>query len=149
MDELDRKILRLLQHDASMGLEEIAKTVNLSKTPCWNRIRRMEETGVIERRAAIVAPEKVGLGLTVFVALRTNRHDEEWLERLATATRDMPEILEVYRLAGEIDYLLKVVIEDTAAYDAFYRRLIEKVPLYDVSSMISMERIKSTNCLPI
>lgn len=149
MDETDRKILRLLQRDASTPLEEIAKKVKLSKTPCWNRIKKMEAQGIIQGRIALVAADKVGLGVTVFVALRTDRHEPDWMQRFAAASREMPEIMEVYRLAGTIDYLLKVVVKDMAAYDDFYRRLTEKVPLFDVNSMIAMERIKSATCLPI
>ncbi len=149
MDETDRKILRLLQRDASTPLEEIAKKVKLSKTPCWNRIKKMEAQGIIQGRIALVAADKVGLGVTVFVALRTDRHEPDWMQRFAAASREMPEIMEVYRLAGTIDYLLKVVVKDMAAYDDFYRRLTEKVPLFDVNSMIAMERIKAATCLPI
>lgn len=149
MDETDRKILRLLQRDASTPLEEIARKVKLSKTPCWNRIKKMEAQGIIQGRIALVAADKVGLGVTVFVALRTDRHEPDWMQRFAAASREMPEIMEVYRLAGTIDYLLKVVVKDMAAYDDFYRRLTEKVPLFDVNSMIAMERIKSATCLPI
>lgn len=149
MDETDRKILRLLQLDASTPLEEIARKVKLSKTPCWNRIKKMEAQGIIQGRIALVAADKVGLGITVFVALRTDRHEPDWMQRFAAASREMPEIMEVYRLAGTIDYLLKVVVKDMAAYDDFYRRLTEKVPLFDVNSMIAMERIKASTCLPI
>ena len=149
MDETDRKILRLLQRDASTPLAEIARQVKLSKTPCWNRIKKMEAQGIIQGRIALVAADKVGLGVTVFVALRTDRHEPDWMQRFAAASREMPEIMEVYRLAGTIDYLLKVVVKDMAAYDDFYRRLTEKVPLFDVNSMIAMERIKSATCLPI
>ncbi len=149
MDETDRKILRLLQRDASTPLEEIARKVKLSKTPCWNRIKKMEAQGIIQGRIALVAADKVGLGVTVFVALRTDRHEPDWMQRFAAASREMPEIMEVYRLAGTIDYLLKVVVKDMAAYDDFYRRLTAKVPLFDVNSMIAMERIKSATCLPI
>lgn len=149
MDETDRKILRLLQRDASTPLAEIARQVKLSKTPCWNRIKKMEAQGIIQGRIVLVAAEKVGLGVTVFVALRTDRHEPDWMQRFAAASREMPEIMEVYRLAGTIDYLLKVVVKDMAAYDDFYRRLTEKVPLFDVNSMIAMERIKSATCLPI
>ena len=149
MDETDRKILRLLQLDASTPLDEIARKVKLSKTPCWNRIKKMEAQGIIQGRIALVAADKVGLGVTVFVALRTDRHEPDWMQRFAAASREMPEIMEVYRLAGTIDYLLKVVVKDMAAYDDFYRRLTAKVPLFDVNSMIAMERIKAATCLPI
>lgn len=149
MDPIDRKILALLQSDASLAIADIAKKVGLSQTPCWKRIQKMEAAGIIKGRVALLNGKKLNLGLTVFVQLRTNQHDEVWLNKFSTAVRDMPEVVEVYRMAGDIDYLLRVVVKDTDAYDRFYKTLIKKVPLHDVSSSFSMEEIKYTTALPI
>lgn len=154
MDNTDRKILSILQEDASLSVAEIASRVNLSQTPAWRRIQRLEEAGVIERRVALLNPDSIGLGLTVFVELETGDHSSDWLERFAAAVGEMPEVMEVYRMAGDIDYLLKVVVADTAGYDEFYRRLIDRVPLKNVTSRFSMERVKATtahrlDCAPL
>ena len=149
LDRIDRAILRILQTDATLTVAQIAEQVGLSQTPCWRRIQKLEEAGIIARRVAILDAPKLGLGLTVFVAIRTDRHEPAWLERFAAAARDFEEIQEIHRLAGEIDYLMRVVVPDIAAYDAFYKRLIEAVPLSDVTSSFSMEAIKSTTALPI
>lgn len=144
MDSIDLKILAILQENAATPLAEISERVNLSSTPCWRRIQKLEQSGVIEKRVALLDPEAIGLGLTVFVALETGDHSTEWLDRFAAAVDDMPEVMEVYRMAGDIDYMLKVVVADTHGYDDFYRKLIDRVPLKNVTSRFSMERVKST-----
>ncbi len=149
MNVFDRKILDLLQRDAALSVAEIAERVGLSATPCWRRIRNLEKTGVIRRRVALLDRERLGLGVTVYVAVRTREHSAAWLDTFADAVRALPEVLELHRMSGDIDYLLKVVVADIAAYDAFYKRLIERVPLSDVSSSFAMEEIKSTTALPL
>ena len=150
LDKLDRDILRHLQEDASQPIQQIADAVGLSVNPCWRRIRRMEAEGVIEGRVALVDPEKVGLGLTIFVRIKTNQHSAAWAEQLASVIAAMPEILECHRIGGDVDYLLKVVVPDMAGYDRTYKELIERLPaLADVSALFSMERLKSTTGLPI
>ncbi len=149
MDLIDRNILDLLQADASLSISEIAKKVCLSQTPCWKRIQKLENLGIIKGKVALLDSKKLNLGLTVFVQLKTDKHDEAWLTKFAEAVREMPEVVEVYRMAGEIDYLLRVVVSDTDSYDRFYKALIQKVPLTDVSSSFAMEEIKYTTALPI
>jgi Lrp/AsnC family transcriptional regulator len=143
MDQFDRKIVALLQEDATLSIAQISHGVGLSQTPCWKRIQRLEASGVILRRVAIVAPEKIGLGLTAFVTIETGDHSQEWLDRFATSVAAMPEVMEFFRMAGDVDYLLKVVVADMAAYNSFYKRLIAAVPLKNVTSRFAMERIKS------
>lgn len=149
MDRLDRKILRLLQEDATLAVADIAKKVGLSTTPCWRRIQKLEEEGVIRRRVALLDPVKINAGVTVFVAIRTNSHSVEWLKRFSEVIQDFPEVIEFYRMAGDIDYLLRVVVPDIAAFDAFYKRLIEKIEISDVSSSFAMEQIKYSTELPL
>ena len=149
MDAIDRKILSLLQEDATLSIAQIGERVGLSQTPCWKRIQRLEATGVIERRVALLSPEKLGLGLTVFVSVETNDHSQAWLSRFAEEVSSMPEVLEFYRMAGDVDYMLRVVVPDMQAYDRFYKRLIEALPLKNVTSRFAMERVKSTTALPI
>jgi Lrp/AsnC family transcriptional regulator len=149
MDLIDRKILDLLQADATLSIAEIADRVGLSQTPCWKRIQRLEAQGVIERRVALLNPEKLGLGLTVFVSVETNDHSQAWLARFAEIVTAMPEVLEFYRMAGDVDYMLRVVVPDMAAYDLFYKRLIAAIPLKNVSSRFAMERVKASTVLPI
>jgi len=149
LDAIDRRILRELQADATIPIAELAERAGLSQTPCWKRVKRLTDAGVIERRVAILDREKLDLGLVVFVAVRTSRHDEDWLNAFATGASRLPEVVEFYRMSGETDYLLKVVVKDIAAYDAFYKRLIAKVELSDVTSMFAMEEIKSTTRLPL
>ena len=144
MDSTDRKILALLQEDASMSIAEVAAQVNLSQTPCWRRIQRLEETGVIQRRVVLVDPNAVGLGLTVFVEIETGDHSREWLDRFASAMVEMREVMEVHRMAGDVDYLLRIAVSNMAAYDTFYRRLISLLPLKNVTSRFAMERVKFT-----
>jgi Lrp/AsnC family transcriptional regulator len=149
MDAIDRKILATLQEDASLSVAEIGSRVGLSSTPCWKRIQRLESEGVICRRVAIVDQDKVGLGVTVFVSIETGDHSQSWLEHFAAVVRAMPEVMEFHRMAGDVDYMLRVVVPDIAGYDAFYKRLIATVPLKNVTSRFAMERIKSTTALPI
>lgn len=150
LDRIDRQILELLQADASVSIQQIADKVGLSVNPCWRRIRQMEKEGVIQGRVALVSPEKVGLGLTVYVRVKTNQHSAAWAKRLNEVIAAMPEIVECHRIGGDVDYLLKVVVEDMAGYDRTYKELIERLPsLADVSALFSMERLKSTTGLPI
>jgi Lrp/AsnC family transcriptional regulator len=149
MDAIDRKILAVLQEDASLSVAEISQRVGLSSTPCWKRIQRLEADQVIQKRVAIIDPEKLGLGVTVFVSVETGDHSEGWLERFAQVVGAMPEVMEFYRMAGDVDYMLRVVVPDIAGYDTFYKKLIGTVPLKNVTSRFAMERIKSTTALPI
>ena len=149
MDAIDRKILTVVQEDASLSVAEIGQRVGLSSTPCWKRLQRLEADGVILRRVALVAPEKVGLGITVFVSVETGDHSNDWLKRFAEVASAMPEVMEFYRMAGDVDYMLRVVVADIAGYDTFYKKLIAAVPLKNVTSRFAMERIKSTTALPI
>ena len=149
MDQTDRKILSLMQKNADLSVAEIADQVNLSVTPCWRRIQKLKEDGVITRRVVVLNPQALGLNLTVFVSVRTSQHNAKWTQSLIGAVQALPNVVEFHRMAGDIDYLLKVVVEDMPAYDRFYRRLIEAVDLLDVSASFSMEIIKSTMELPL
>jgi Lrp/AsnC family transcriptional regulator len=149
MDAIDRKILAVLQEDASLSVAEIGNRVGLSSTPCWKRIQRLEADGVIQKRVAVIDQDKLGLGVTVFVSVETEDHSEVWLTRFAQLVGAMPEVLEFYRMAGDVDYMLRVVVPDIAGYDTFYKRLIAAVPLKNVTSRFAMEKIKSTTALPI
>jgi Lrp/AsnC family transcriptional regulator len=149
MDEIDRKLLGLLQQDCTLSIAEMADRVGLSPTPCWKRIQKLEAGGVVLRRVALVDPARVGMGLTVFVAIEAGSHSPEWLERFAAAVEAMPEVVEFHRMAGDVDYMLRVVTADMAEYDAFYKRLIAVVPLKNVTSRFAMERIKSTTAVPL
>ena len=149
LDRIDRTILAILQEDCTMPVAEIGKRVGLSTTPCWRRIQKLEEEGVIQRRVALLDPKKVRAGVTVFVAIRTNQHAEDWLAKFAEAVNDLPEVVEFYRMSGEVDYLLRVVVPDIERYDAFYKKLIGRVALNDVSSSFAMEQIKFTTSLPL
>jgi Lrp/AsnC family transcriptional regulator len=149
MDSKDRAILDLLQNDARISTNEIAERVHLSATACWKRIQHMQESGLIRRQVYLLDPLKAGLGLTVFVSIKTNRHNVEWAEKFSLGVRDMPEVMEFYRITGDIDYLLKVVVPDIAAFDVVYKKLIRVAELFDVSSSFSMEEIKCTTALPL
>ena len=149
MDNIDRKILGCLQDDAKTSVAEIAQRAGLSATPCWRRIKAFVEKGVIRRHVALLDAEKLNVGLTVFAAVKTNRHDTDWLDEFTRAVADIPEVVELYRMSGEMDYLLRVVVPDVAAYDGVYKRLIRSVPLSDVSSSFAMEQIKYTTALPL
>lgn len=149
LDTIDVKILDLLQTDASLAIAEIAERVHLSQNACWRRIKQLEEKGVIKKRVALLDPEKLGAGLTVFVAVRAGEHTEKWLESFAAAVRRMPEVIEFYRIAGEIDYLLKLQVADMAAYDRAYKSLIRSARLMDVSASFAMEELKRTTAIPL
>ena len=149
MDAIDRKILAVVQEDASLSVAEIGQRVGLSSTPCWKRLQRLEADGVILRRVALIDPEKIGLGITVFVSIETGDHSQDWLTRFAEVVSGMPEVMEFYRMAGDVDYMLRVVVHDMQSYDGFYKKLIATVPLKNVTSRFAMERIKSTTALPI
>jgi len=150
LDATDLAILRLIQADASLSLGDIAKEVGLTQTPCWKRIRRMEEAGIITGRVTLVNAEKLGLGISVFVAIETGDHSAAWIESFAKTVADMPEIVECWRLGGDVDYLLRVVVSDMTAFDGFYRKLTARVTsLRKVTSRFAMECVKSTTALPI
>jgi len=149
LDEIDRKILAALQEDAEQSLDDIARKVGSSKTPVWNRIRRMREAGVILRTTAQLDPEALGLEACFFVLVRTSEHEAEWQRKFLAALRARPEVLEAHRLAGDIDYILKVRVKNARAYDAFYQALISEVKIYNVTALLSMEEIKSTTVLPL
>jgi Lrp/AsnC family transcriptional regulator len=149
MDATDRKILGLLQQDASLSVAEIGSRVGLSSTPCWKRIQRLEAEGVIQKRVALVDPDKLGLGVTVFVSIETGDHSQDWLARFADVVGAMPEVMEFYRMAGDVDYMLRVVVTDIQGFDTLYKRLIAAVPLKNVTSRFAMEKIKATTALPI
>lgn len=152
MDQLDRydvAILAALQADATLSVAQLSEKVGLSSTPCWKRLRRLEEDGYIEQRVAIVNRRKVGLPVTVFVSVRTSQHDEQWLARFAAAVMALPEVQEFHRMSGDVDYLLKVVTSDIDGYDRFYKKLIKVSQLTGVSSAFSMEQIKFTTALPL
>ncbi|VEJ46098.1 Lrp/AsnC family transcriptional regulator [Bartonella vinsonii] len=149
MDRLDRKILYLLQENATLSVADIAKRIGLSTTPCWRRIQKLEEDGVIQRRVAVLSPEKVNAHVTVFVSIRTNTHSHEWFKRFSKIVREFREVIEFYRMSGDIDYLLRVVVPNIEAYDLFYKKLITKIDIRDVSSSFAMEQIKYTTELPL
>src|ERR1700746_2372526 len=149
MDAIDRKILAVLQENASLSVAEIGARVGLSSTPCWKRIQRLEAEGVILKRGALVDQDRVGVGITVFVSVETGDHSQDWLDRFAKVVGAMPEVMEFYRMAGDIDYMLRVVVPDMASYDGFYKRLIAAVPLKNVTSRFALEKIKSPTSLPI
>jgi Lrp/AsnC family transcriptional regulator len=149
LDAADRRILAALQRDATLSVTALSDAVGLSPTPCWKRVKRLEEAGVITGRVALVDREAVGLGVTVFVAIRTAAHEEGWLEEFAAGVRRIPEIVEFYRMSGEVDYLLKVICADIADYDRIYKQLIRVAKLHDVSSSFAMEQIKYTTEVPL
>ena len=149
MDATDLKILAILQEDASVSVGEIANRVALSQTPCWRRIQRLEADGVIRKRVALLDPQSIGVGLTVFVEIETGDHSKEWLDRFASSVLTMAEIMEVHRMAGDVDYLLRVAVADMAAFDRFYSRLIALVPLKNVTSRFAMELVKGTTAFPL
>ena len=149
MDQIDRKILGILQKDSTMSTSEIADMVGLSTTPCWRRIQNLEKDGYITSRVALVDRAKVNCGMDVFVAISTNEHSSEWLDEFARVADDMPEVVELYRLSGQVDYMMRVVVPDMAAYDTFYKKLIDQTRIADVSSSFAMERIKYTTAVPL
>ncbi|MCW8907468.1 MAG: Lrp/AsnC family transcriptional regulator [Sedimenticola sp.] len=149
MDKLDKRILDLLQHDCSLSTADVAERIGLSTTPCWRRIQNLEKQGVIRKRVALLDRSRINLGVDVFVSIKTRHHNADWLAQFATAVSSFPEVVEFYRMSGEIDYLMRVVVPDIAAYDRFYKRLIEKVDIRDVSSSFAMEQLKYTTALPV
>ncbi len=149
LDRIDLRILGSLQADASRPIAELAETAGLSTNACWRRVKRLEETGVILKRVALLDPAKLDLGVTVFVAIRTSQHTEAWLEAFAKGVAQIPEVVEFHRMSGEVDYLLKVLVADIAHYDRVYKRLIKTASLTDVSSSFAMEQIKYTTALPL
>jgi len=149
MDEIDRKLLNLLQRDASLSLDQLSERASLSRNACWRRVKRLEDDGVIKARVTLLDAKAINVGLTAFIALRTTEHSAKWLDQFSRAVRDIPEIVGVYRVTGDLDYLLQAVIPDVAAYDNLYKRLISKITLADVSSSFVMEEIKATTVLPL
>jgi Lrp/AsnC family transcriptional regulator len=149
VDHIDRRILDALQRDASLSLDALGEKIGLSRNATWRRLRMLEDAGVIRGRVALLDPDKLDLRLSVFIQIRTNRHDRKWLGDFAKATRDMPEILGAYRMSGDLDYLVHARVADMAAYDAFYQRLIRKVEMSDVAASFVMEELKETTALPL
>jgi Lrp/AsnC family transcriptional regulator, cysteine-sensing transcriptional activator len=149
VDGTDLKILRELQKDATLPVTAIAERVGLTATPCWRRIQKLEAEGYIRRRVALLDPKKLNVGVTVFIAVRTNQHNERWLKQFHDVVASMPEVVDFFRMSGAIDYLIRAVLPDIEAYDALYKRLIARVDMQDVSSMFAMEQIKSTTELPL
>lgn len=149
MDAIDRKILAVLQDNAALSVAEIGSRVGLSSTPCWKRIQRLEADGVIQKRVAIIDQDSIGLGISVFVSIETGDHSQDWLDKFAKTVTAMPEVMEFYRMAGDVDYMLRVVVADMQSYDIFYKKLISAVPLKNVTSRFAMEKIKSVTALPV
>lgn len=149
MDKKDQILLSLLQKDATLSINELAERVSLSATACWKRVQRLQTQGFITKQVCLLDRKKLGVGVTVFVAVKTSRHEPQWLEQFAAGVRDMPEVVEFYRMSGEIDYLLKVVVPDIEGFDRVYKRLIQTAELFDVSSSFSMEELKYTTELPL
>lgn len=149
LDHLDRRILTILQRDAGLSLEELGDRIGLSRNAVWRRVKALEESGVIRARVALLDPDKLGLGLTVFMMIKAERHTPDWLDRFTHATRDMPEILGAYRMTGDLDYLIRARVADVKAYDRLYKELISRVDLHDVSASFVMEETKETTALPV
>ncbi|MGK9168846.1 Lrp/AsnC family transcriptional regulator [Inquilinus limosus] len=149
LDEIDLRILKALQADATIALADLAAKAGISATPCWRRVQKLEQAGIVRRRVALLDKAALNVGVTVFIAVRTNQHTVEWLERFSRAVRDLPEIVDVYRMSGEIDYLLKAYVADIGSYDALYKKIIARIELADVTSMFAMEEIKSTTEIPL
>jgi len=149
MDSTDRKILNLLQTDASLTVKQIAQQVALSVTPCWKRIQKLEQNGFIRARVALLDPKKVNANVTVFMAIKTDQHTSDWIARFNREVSQLPEVMEIYRMSGEIDYLLRVVVSSIEAHDAFYKKLIDRIELANVTSSFAMEQIKYTTALPV
>ncbi|MBW8831558.1 MAG: Lrp/AsnC family transcriptional regulator [Burkholderiales bacterium] len=149
LDPIDRKLLQILQEDAEIPMAKLAEKVNLSPTPCWRRVQRLKDEGVIRRQVALLDAEKLNVGVTVFVAVRTNLHSEEWFSHFRAVVLEIPEVVEFYRMNGDVDYLLRVVVPNIGAYDTIYKRLIRNANLSDVSSSFAMEQLKFTTALPL
>ncbi len=149
MDEMDRRILRILQEDSGLSTSDVARQVGLSASPCWKRIKRLQDDGIIKRQTAVLDASRLGFGLTVFVSIKTGEHSKNWLEEFSERITAMPEVMEFHRMAGEVDYMLKVAVRDMASFDEFYKRLTGITALTEVTSRFSMETIKETTALPI
>jgi Lrp/AsnC family transcriptional regulator len=149
MDAIDKRLLELLQKDATIPIAELAQRVNLSQTPCWKRVQKLKESGVIRAQVVLCDAQSLGVGTTVFVAVRTNQHNEAWSKQFLAAIEFVPEVVEAYRMSGEVDYLLKVMVSDISDYDRVYQQLIREVSLFDVSSSFAMEQIKYSTALPV
>ncbi|RDV24227.1 Lrp/AsnC family transcriptional regulator [Alteromonas aestuariivivens] len=149
MDDTDKAILSLVQHDADLALNDIAEQVGLTSTPCWRRIQRLQQHGVISKKVALLSAEKLGLAMTVFVQVKAGRHDGKWLDTFARHASAFEEVVEFYRMSGEFDYLLKVLVSDMASFDHFYKRLVNGIDLNDVTSSFAMEQIKYSTCVPL
>jgi Lrp/AsnC family transcriptional regulator len=149
LDAIDRTLLRLLQEDADIPMAKLAEAVNLSTTPCWRRLQRLKDEGIIKKQVVLLDPEKLNVGVTVFVGVRTNQHSEDWFRRFNAVVAQIPEVVEFYRMSGDIDYLLRIVVPNIGAYDSVYKRLIRGADLSDVSSSFAMEQIKFTTALPL
>jgi Lrp/AsnC family transcriptional regulator len=149
LDDIDRSLLEILQHSTTLSIAQMAERVGLSATPCWKRIQKLEARGVIAGRVALVDPERVGVGLSVLVSVEAGEHTPDWLQRFSAAVAAMPEVMEVYRMAGDVDYTLRVAVADMAEYDAFYKRLIAVAPMKNVTSRFAMERMKYTTAYPL
>jgi len=149
LDAIDRKLLEMLQLDCDTPIAELAAAVQLSTTPCWRRVQRMKDAGVITGNVALVEPKSVNVGVTVFVNIRTNQHSQAWFDRFHATVESIPEVVEFYRMSGDVDYLLRIVVPDIAAYDGVYKRLIAGTQLFDVSSSFAMEQLKFTTALPL
>ena len=149
MDRVDIRLLSLLQEDSTLSLQQLSEAVHLSPTPCWRRLQRLEQDGYIQRRVALLSPSKLNVGVTVFVSIRTTQHNDQWMQQLTRVIAEIPEIVEFYRMSGDIDYLLRVVVPDVSGYDAVYKRLVKSIELSGVSSSFAMEQIKWTTTLPL
>jgi Lrp/AsnC family transcriptional regulator len=149
LDDIDIKILAILQEDCTRPVADIGKDVGLSTTPCWRRIQKLEEAGVVRRRVALLDATHVHVGVTVFIEIKTDKHTLQWLDQFRSAVADMPEVVEAYRMSGDVDYLLRVVVPDIAAYDALYKKLISRLDISKVSSSFAMEQLKYTTALPL
>jgi Lrp/AsnC family transcriptional regulator len=149
IDDIDLRILDALQKDANQSVSDIARHAGVSTTPCWRRIQRLEAEGVISKRVALLDRAQLNAAVTVFIAVRTSKHTVEWLEKFRKVVKDIPEVVDFYRMSGDIDYLLKAYVPDIASYDALYKKLIAKIELSDVTSMFAMEELKSTTAIPL
>lgn len=150
LDKIDRKILNLLQQDGTLSLNDLAEAVNLTTTPCWKRLKKLEEAGVIEKRVALLSPEKLDLSFTAFVMIKTSDHSHEWYSHFVSTAAEFPEVMEFYRMAGEYDYMMKVLVKDMPCFDRFYKKLVNSVAgISNVTSTFAMEPLKYTTALPI
>jgi len=149
LDSYNKRILAILQQDADLPLTELAEKVNLSKNPCWRRVQKLQDAGIIRKKVVLLAAEKLDLGVTVFLNIRTDKHTVEWLEKFARVVNEIPEIVEFYRMSGDVDYMLKIIVPSIAAYDAVYQKMIKRIDIFNVSSYFAMEEIKNSTELPL